>query len=102
MLRIVRRAGFGEVEQRFDPEVGQREDLLALFHEPDRKQMLGEIGVGSQLRADAGQQHGFPSPARRDDQHVLARRRIEISAYDLQHEVELALSDHELSDHLVI
>ena len=96
------RARLGEVEQRFDPEVGQREDLLALFHEPDGKQTPGEIVVGSQLRTDAGQQHGFSSPARRDDQHMLARRRIKISAYDLQHEIELVLSDHELSDHLFI
>ena len=101
-LRLAGRVRMGEVEQRFEPEVGQCGNLMALFHEPDRKQMLGECVVGPQLRADAGQQHGFSSTAWRDDQHVLARRRIDIAAYDLQYEVELQLPDHELSDHLVI
>ena len=71
-LRIVSRVRMGEVEQRFEPEVGQCEDLLALFREPHRKQTLGKCGIGSQFRADAGQQHGFSSTARCDDQHVLA------------------------------
>ena len=101
-LRIAGRVRAGEVEQRFEPEVGEGGDLLALFHEPHGKQTLREGVVGPQLRADPSQQHGFSSTARPDDQHVLARRRIGIAAYDLQHEVELSLPDHELSDDLVI
>ena len=86
-LRIAGRVRVGEVEQRFEPEVGEGGDLLALFHEPHGKQTLGECVVGPELCGDAGQQHGLSSTARPDDQHVLARRRIGIAADDLQHEV---------------
>ena len=40
-LRIASCARPGNVEQCFEPEVRQRGDLLALFHEPHGKQMLG-------------------------------------------------------------
>ena len=90
-IRIAGRVSAGEVKQRFEPEVGEGGDLLALFHEPHWKQTLGEFVVGPQLRADAGQQHGLSSTARPDAQHVLARRRItDIKAVDISFVVNRA------------
>ena len=51
---VARGVLLGEVEQRFKPEVGQTEYLLALFHEADRQQPFGELAVGAQLRGNAG------------------------------------------------
>ena len=91
-----------EVEQRFEPEVAHVEDFLAFFHEPDRQQPFGELLVGAQLRGNARQQHGFPAPARRHEQDVLARRRPDVSTEDFEHDAELASSDRELPDHFII
>ena len=45
----------GKMEQRFEPEIGQIEDLRALLHEPDRQQRFGKRRVGAQFRDDARQ-----------------------------------------------
>ena len=92
----------GEMEQRFEPEIGQIEDLLALLHEPDRQQRFGKDGVGAQFRGDARQQHGFPPATRGDNQDVLARRRIDVTAENLKHDAKLAVPYHELRDHLLV
>ena len=91
-----------EVEQRFEPEVAQIEDLLALLHEPDRQQLFRELPVGAQLRSNARQQHGFSASARRHEQDVLARWRSDVSTEDFEHDAEFVLSDHELPDQFFI
>ena len=91
-----------EVEQRLQPEVAHVEDFLAFFHEPDRQQPFGQCGVRAHLRGDARQQHGLAAATGGDEQDMLARRRIEVVAHDVQHEAEFALPDDELPDHFVI
>ena len=71
-LGIVFSALSRQVEQRFEPEVGQGKYLLALFHELDRQEPLRQCAVGAQLSGGAGEQHGLPATARGDDQDMLA------------------------------
>ena len=92
----------GKMKQGFEPEVARIQYLLALFHEPYRQQPLGERAAGAQLGGDARQQHRLTSSARRDEQRVLARRRIEVVAQNFEYESQLAFPDHELADHLLI
>ena len=61
-----------QVEQRFEPEVGETEDLVTFLHEPHRQQAPGERFVGPNLGCDARQQHGLAPAAWRDDQDMLA------------------------------
>ena len=91
-----------QVKQRFEPEVGETEDLVTFLHEPHRQQAPGEHLVGSEFSGGARQQHGLASAARRDDQDMLAGRRVDVSPEDLEHPLELAVPDDELFDHLAV
>ena len=88
-----------KMKQGFEPEVARIHDLLALFHEPHRQQPLGERAAGAQLGRDPRQKHRLTASARRDEQRVLARRRIEIVGQNFEYECQLAFPDHELADH---
>ena len=57
----------GEVEQRLKPEVAHIEYFLALFHEPDRQELFGEVAVSAQLSSNASQQHGLSPTTGRDE-----------------------------------
>ena len=91
-----------EVEERFQPEIPQVEDLMAFFHEPDRQQLPGEFFIGAYLRSSASQQHGLAPPAGTDEQDVLTRRPSNVPAKRLQHDSEFVLPYHELPDYLVV
>ena len=71
-LRVVRRAFPGEVEQGVQPEVRQAEDFLALLHEADGQEVLGEFRACADLRRHPCQQHGLSATAWSDDESVLA------------------------------
>ena len=92
----------GKVKQGFQPKVGQAGYLVALFRETDRQQMLGKSVDGSQFCGNAGQKHGLSHAARADEQHVLARRRADVSAERLKDDVQLVLAYRELRDQRLI
>ena len=92
----------GEVEQRFQPEIGEAEDFMALLHEPHGQQVRGKLLVDPELGGGAREQHGLAPVARRDDQNVLAGRRLDVSPEDIEHGVELVVADHELFDHVAV
>ena len=92
----------GEMEQRFQPEIGEVENFMALLHEPHGQQARGKLLVGPELGGGAREQHGLAPAARCDDQNVLAGRRLDVSPEDVEHGVELVVADHELFDHVTV
>ncbi len=66
-IRVAHPTLSGEVEQRLKPEVAKVEYLMALFREPDRQELIGEVAVGAQLGSNAGQQHGLSPTAGSDE-----------------------------------
>ena len=58
-IRVAHRALLSEVEQRLEPEVGEIEYFVALFHEPNRKQTFGKRRIATKLGSDASEQHGL-------------------------------------------
>ena len=62
----------GQMEQRFEPEIGQTEYLLTLLHEADRQQPFGKRMVDAEFGGYSGQQHCLSSTTRGDKQNVLA------------------------------
>ena len=91
-----------EIEQRFEPEVGKGKDLMAFLHEPYRQEAPGAFLMGPEFGGEARQQHGLAAAARRDDQDVLARRRVEVFLQDPERGLQLDVPDRVLRDHLAV
>ena len=92
----------GQMEHGLQPEVGETEDLLALFHEPDRQQRRGEVLVAAQFGRDPREQHRLAAPARSDHQDVLARGGPDAAPEVIEQEAEFVMADHELLPDLLV
>ena len=86
----------GQVEHRLQPEVGETENLLALFHEPYRQQRSGEVPVTAQFGGDPDKKHGLPPSSRADYEDVLAGGRRDVVPQLLQQKIQLVTANHEL------
>ena len=92
----------GQMEHGLQPEVGETEDLLALFHEPDRQQRPGEVLVAAQLGRDPRKQHRLAASARPDHENVLARGGPDVAPQVIEQEAEFVMADYELPPDLVV
>ena len=89
----------GEMEQCFEPEVGQAEDLLALLHKADGQQGSCEFRSRADFCGHSSQEHGFSATAGSHDQCVLAGRRLDVPAQESQEDAEFVLANDELFRH---
>ena len=58
--------------------------------------------IGSQFRGDARQQHGLPPAARAHDERVLAGRRVDVLAENLQDRLQFPRPHYELVDDVLV